>query len=140
MMNYSKYVCRNTLWSMRYTLVNISANATWCYILHVNTLCLHILCTQNTMHIYTYIITRQGVHFFYKKLHRMRAKDAPILSHQARSSLETDSGYKNQNIGFYPKSLRPFLPILCVVDDSIYACRKNFSSLPATSLAINCSD
>ena len=38
-----------------------------------------------------------------------------------------DSGYKNTNIGFYPKSLRPFLRILNVVDDSMYACGTNFS-------------
>ena len=43
-------------------------------------------------------------------------------------TLKMDSGHKNKNIGFYPKSLRPFLRILCVVDDSIYACWRNFSS------------
>jgi len=32
-------------------------------------------------------------------------------------TLEIDSRYKNKNIGFYPKSLRPFLGILCVADD-----------------------
>ena len=38
--------------------------------------------------------------------------------------------HKNKNIGFYPKSLRPVLRILCVVDDSIYAHRRNFSCAP----------
>ena len=58
----------------------------------------------------------------------MRAKDAPINIFtylEARSSLETDSGYKNKNIGYYPKSLRPFLRILCVIND--YAYRRIFS-------------
>ena len=38
------------------------------------------------------------------------------------STLEIDSGHNNKKIGYYPKSLRPFLRILCVVEDSIYAC------------------
>ena len=42
----------------------------------------------------------------------------------------TDSGYKNKNISFYPKSLRTFLRILCVVDD--YACGRSFSALAIT--------
>ena len=33
-------------------------------------------------------------------------------------TLEIDSGQKNKKIGFYAKSLRSFLRILCVVDDS----------------------
>ena len=41
-------------------------------------------------------------------------------SGRAGSTLEIDSGYKNKNIGFHPKSLRQFLRILYVVDDSIY--------------------
>ena len=41
-----------------------------------------------------------------------------------------DSGYKNKKIGFYPKSLRLFLRILCVVEDSIHVCRRNFSCAP----------
>ena len=41
------------------------------------------------------------------------------------ATLEMDSGYKNENIGFYPQYLRPFLRILRVVDD--YAWRKIFS-------------
>ena len=40
---------------------------------------------------------------------------------------EIDSDYKNKKTGFYPNSLRPFLRILCVVDDSMYARRRNFS-------------
>ena len=40
---------------------------------------------------------------------------------------EIDSGYKNKNIGFYPKSQRLFLRILCVVDD--YARRRILSGL-----------
>ena len=50
----------------------------------------------------------------------MRAKDAliDIFTYlKARLSLGTDSVYKNKKIGFYPKSLRPFLRILCVVND-----------------------
>ena len=42
-------------------------------------------------------------------------------------SLETDSGYKNKNIGFYPKSLRLFLRIVCDVNN--YAYRRIFSGL-----------
>ena len=38
-----------------------------------------------------------------------------------RATLEMDSECKNKNIGFYPKYLRPFLRIVCVIDD--YACR-----------------
>ena len=45
---------------------------------------------------------------------------------------------KNKNIGFYPKSLRPILRILCVVDDSMYACKRNCSS--ARSQLYNYSD
>ena len=55
-------------------------------------------------------------------------------------TLEIDSGHKNKEIGFYPKFLRPFLRILCVVDDSMYPCRRTSRALPATSLAINYSD
>ena len=44
------------------------------------------------------------------------------------STLEIDSGYKNKKIGFHPKSIGPFLRILWVVDDSMYACRRNCSS------------
>ena len=50
------------------------------------------------------------------------------------------SGHKNKNIGFYPKFLRPFLQILCVVDDSIYALEGTSGALPATSLVFNYSD
>ena len=46
------------------------------------------------------------------------------LSNFFQLSLEMNSGYKSKNIGFYPKSLRPFLRILCVLDDSMYACKK----------------
>ena len=49
---------------------------------------------------------------------------------RARSTLEMDSGHKNKKFGFYPKSLRPFLRILCAVDDSMYVCRRNFSCGP----------
>ena len=34
-----------------------------------------------------------------------------------RVVLEMDSEHKNKTIGFHPKSLRPFLRILCIVDD-----------------------
>ena len=34
-------------------------------------------------------------------------------------ALEMNSGFKNKKIGFNPKSVRPYLRILCVVDDSI---------------------
>ena len=34
-------------------------------------------------------------------------------------TLEIDSGHENKKIGSHPKSLRSFLKILCVVDDSI---------------------
>ena len=40
---------------------------------------------------------------------------------------EIDPEHKNKKTGFYSNSLRPFLWIFCVVDDSIYACRRNFS-------------
>ena len=41
------------------------------------------------------------------------------------STLERDSEYINNKIGYYPKSLRPFLRILCVVDNShIYVQKK----------------
>ena len=40
-------------------------------------------------------------------------------------TLETESEYKN--IGLYSRSLRPFLRILCVVDD--FAGRRSFSAL-----------
>ena len=43
---------------------------------------------------------------------------------------EIDSEHKNKKTGFYPNSLRPFLRILCVVDDCIYARRRNFSCAP----------
>ena len=33
---------------------------------------------------------------------------------------KTDSGYINMNIGFYPKSLRPYLRISCYIND--HAC------------------
>ena len=33
------------------------------------------------------------------------------------STLEMDSGHKNKKIGLNPKCLRPFLKIVCVVDD-----------------------
>ena len=49
---------------------------------------------------------------------------------------EMDSGHKNKKIGFYPNTLRPFLRILCVVDDSIYARRRNLSCAPG-DLACN---
>ena len=42
-------------------------------------------------------------------------------SGRAGSTLEMDSGHKNKKICLYRKSLRSFLRILCVVDDSIYA-------------------
>ena len=45
-----------------------------------------------------------------------------LRSTMARLILEIDSEHKNKKTGFYPNSLRPFLRILCVVDDSIYAC------------------
>ena len=48
----------------------------------------------------------------------------------ARLSLEIDSEHRNKKTGFYPSSLRSSLRILCVVDDSIYACRRNFSCAP----------
>ena len=44
----------------------------------------------------------------------------------------TDPGYKNKNISFFPKSLRPFLMILCVVDD--YASLGSVRTPPAPSL------
>ena len=49
---------------------------------------------------------------------------------RAGSTLEIDSGHENKKIGFYPKSPQPFLRILCVVDDSTYTCRRNFSCAP----------
>ena len=45
-------------------------------------------------------------------------------------TIEIDSRHKNKKIGFYPKSLRLFLRILCVEEDSIHACKRNFSSAP----------
>ena len=45
-------------------------------------------------------------------------------------TLEIDSEHKNKNTGFYPNSLRPFLQILCVVYDFIYACRRYFLYAP----------
>ena len=45
-----------------------------------------------------------------------------LRSTMARLILEIDSEHKNKKTGFYPNSLRPFLRILCVIDDSIYAC------------------
>ena len=47
---------------------------------------------------------------------------------EAGSTLEIDAGHRNKKIGFYPMFLRPFLRISCVVDDSMYACRRNCSS------------
>ena len=52
------------------------------------------------------------------------------LSKNFSLQYEMDSGHKNKKIGFYPKSLRPFLRILCVVDDSMYPRRRNFSCTP----------
>ena len=49
---------------------------------------------------------------------------------KAGSNLEMDSGHQNMKIDLYPKTLQQFLRILCVVDDSIYACRRNFSCVP----------
>ena len=51
-----------------------------------------------------------------------------VESDKAGLTLETE--YKNKEIGFHPKSLQLFLRILCVVDDSIYACSRNFSCAP----------
>ena len=50
-----------------------------------------------------------------------------VKEHHGRvgSTLGMGTGLKNKKIGFYPKSLRAFLNILCVVDDSIYACSRN---------------
>ena len=48
-------------------------------------------------------------------------------STMAGSTLEIDSGHKNKKTAFYPKCVRTFLRILCIVDDSIYACRRNCS-------------
>ena len=45
---------------------------------------------------------------------------------QTGSTLEMDSGHKNNKNGPYSKSLRPFPRILYVVDTSIYVCRGNF--------------
>ena len=45
---------------------------------------------------------------------------------RAGPTLEMDSSHKNDKIGFYPKSLRPFLRILCVVDDSDIYMQKEF--------------
>ena len=60
---------------------------------------------------------------------------------RAGSTLEMDSGHKNKEIDFYPKSLRPFLQILYVVDDSIHAFVEVTSrALPVTLLAINYPD
>ena len=46
---------------------------------------------------------------------------------KAGSSSEIGLGHENKKTGFSPKCLRPFLRILCIVDDSIYACRRNCS-------------
>ena len=35
-------------------------------------------------------------------------------------TFEMDLAYENKNIGLYPKSVRPFLRILCVVNDYAY--------------------
>ena len=61
---------------------------------------------------------------------RDRSCQRALWSGRAGSTLEMDSGHKNKRIGIHPKSLQPFLSILCVVDNSIYACIKNFSCLP----------
>ena len=55
-------------------------------------------------------------------------------------TLEIDSIQKSKKIGFYPKSLRLFLRILCVVDGSYMHVEGTSRVLPATSLAINYSD
>ena len=49
----------------------------------------------------------------------------------------TDSGYKNKNISFYPKSLRPFLRILCVVDDYASLGSARMPSAPSLRFASN---
>ena len=59
-----------------------------------------------------------------------RQRASIVGSGMAGSTLEIDSGHKNKKIGYYPKSIRPFLRILYVVDDSIYARRRNFSCAP----------
>ena len=50
----------------------------------------------------------------------------------------TVSGYTNKNISFYPKSLRPFLKILCVVDDYASPSSKEDAPRALASLAITC--
>ena len=57
------------------------------------------------------------------------------LSKNFSVQYEVDSGHKNKKIGFYPKSLRPFLRILFVVDDSKYA--RRISSCAPGDLARN---
>ena len=49
----------------------------------------------------------------------------------------TDSGYKNKNIRFYPKSLRPFLRILCDVDNYASLGSARTSSAPSLRFASN---
>ena len=69
----------------------------------------------------------------------IRCQRASIVgSSTAGLTLGIDSGHKNTKTGFYPKCLRPFLWILCIVDDSIYACRRKCSC--ARSQLYNYSD
>ena len=51
--------------------------------------------------------------------------------------IATDSGYKNRNISFHPKSLRPFLRILCVVDDYASLGSARTPSAPSLRFASN---
>ena len=54
----------------------------------------------------------------------------------AELTSEIDSEHKNMKTVFYLNSLRPFIRILCVVEDSIYARKRNFSCAPG-DLALN---
>ena len=54
----------------------------------------------------------------YQSGSKMPIQNCWVESGQAGLTLEMDSGHKNEKIGFYPKSIRLFLMILCVVDDS----------------------
>ena len=74
-----------------------------------------------------------------RELHRSNIKcfqprKTPILNKLANASIiklsKNFQDIKIRKFGFYPNSLRPFLWILCVVDDSKYACRRNFLYAP----------
>ena len=71
------------------------------------------------------------IHLFAQACFRTRTERSIVLylnhSDTRCSTLEINSGHKNKKIGFYPKSLRPFLKILCVVHDSKYMHKEEVS-------------